>query len=154
MPGSLNETQLTNLENIMQTEEIVDKSMALALSKWNNPQYQYDEIILEPSESSARMAKPNKIRKDIDEDKTLFKVFPNPALDYVTLSYNCKLSNLSYTINDLQSRLIIKSELETIEGMNTNEVLINLSNLSPGTYQIIIRSNEVIEWIEKLIIAK
>ncbi len=126
--------------------------MALALLKRNNHAFSYEELVYDISENSSRKKNPYMLSQE--ENKKNYKIFPNPALDYVTLSYNCKLSNLTYTINDLQSRLIIKGELETIEGIDKNEVLINLSNLSPGAYQIIIKTNEVIEWHEKLIIAK
>lgn len=156
--GNLYEEGLTteqrqSLENMLANDRPYIAPMALALLKRDNNAYVYQELIYNMPKNSSRKKNPNLVSRE-EENKKNFKIFPNPALDYVTLSYNCELSNLTYTINDLQSRLIIKGELKTIKGMNTNEVLINLSNLSPGTYQIIIRSNEVIEWHDKLIIAK
>jgi hypothetical protein len=81
-----------------------------------------------------------------------FKLYPNPALDYTTLSYNCQYANLSYEISDMQGRSLVKRSLETIENTESNEVLIDLQGLSSGTYQIIIRTNGVFLWTEKLII--
>ncbi|MCF8296700.1 MAG: hypothetical protein K9J13_04070 [Saprospiraceae bacterium] len=153
VPGSLNETQLTNLDNIMQTEELVDKSMTLALLKWNNPEYEYNEIILEPSESSARMAKPNKIRKDIDEDETLFKIFPNPANNYITVQYRTSdkfCNKLSIAIKDASGRIIIEKQL--IGG--DNEELIDTQKLKNGYYTILLYCDNNVISVEKLTITK
>jgi len=82
------------------------------------------------------------------------KIYPNPALDYTTLSYNCRFENMTYSIVDINGRVLYSHQLETIEAAETNEVLIDLQSLSPGNYQIIIKSNDLILWTEKLIITE
>ena len=42
--------------------------------------------------------------------------------------------------------------LETIDDVKQNEVLIDLGDLSPGTYQFTIKSDNGIDWSYKLII--
>jgi len=136
----------------MQTEEIVDKSMALALLKWNNPDYEYYEIILEPSESSARKARPNPDKMNT-EDKTLFKVFPNPANDYITLEYRTSGKSyniLSVIIKDAGGRNII--EMQLIGG--DNEELIDTQKLKNGLYTVLLYGDNNIIAAEKLTIIK
>jgi len=82
------------------------------------------------------------------------KVYPNPAHDYTTLQYNCRYVNMSYTISDMQGKSIVTKVLKTIEGLSTNEVLIDLGGLSPGNYQISIKTGTTILYTEKLIITK
>ena len=83
-----------------------------------------------------------------------FKLYPNPALDYTTLSYNCKFANMTYSIVDIQGKTLITVALKTIEDLSSNEVLIDLSKLSIGSYQILIKTNNTLLWSEKLIITK
>jgi len=83
-----------------------------------------------------------------------FKIYPNPTIDYTTLSYNCKFANMSYSILDMQGKTIVKKSLKTIEDKEANEVLINLGNLSNGSYQIIIKTGDSVLWSEKLIITE
>jgi len=80
------------------------------------------------------------------------KIYPNPALDYTTLSYNCMFENMTYSIVDINGRVLSSHQLETIEAAETNEVLIDLQSLSSGNYQIIIKTNDLTLWTKKLII--
>jgi hypothetical protein len=82
------------------------------------------------------------------------KIFPNPSLDYTTLSYDCKFAQMSFSIVDIQGRILINKPLKTIEDKDVNEVLIDLSSLSAGTYQILVNTNAKTIWSEKLIISK
>ena len=83
-----------------------------------------------------------------------FKLYQNPAHDYITLSYNCRFANMTYSIIDIQGKTLITASLKTIEVMSSNEVLVDLSKLSMGSYQILIKSNNTTLWSEKLIITK
>ena len=151
-PGSLNETQTTNLGNIMQTEEIVDKSMALALLKWNNPDYEYYEVILEPGESSERKARPNSDKKDT-EDEVLFKIFPNPASDYVTVQYRTSdkvYKTLSIVVKDGSGRKIIEKQLKG----GDNEELLDTQKLISGFYTVLLYTDINVIAVEKLTINK
>ena len=85
-------------------------------------------------------------------ESSRFKVFPNPAHDYTTLSYPCKFANLSYSIIDIQGKIIQTVPLTTSDDINTNEVLLNLTGLDKGTYQIIVKTSNLTLWSEKLVI--
>ena len=118
--GGLTTEQKQSLESMLVYDRPYIAPMALL--KRDNYSYYYQEPIYDMSGNLARIKNPDIVSAEV-ENKNNFKIFPNPANDYVTLSYNCELSNLTYTINDLQDRLIIKGELETIEGLNTNKIL-------------------------------
>jgi len=136
----------------MQTEEIVDKSMALALLKWNNPDYEYNEIILEPGESSERKARPNSDKKDT-EDEVLFKIFPNPAHDFLTVEYRTSgklYNNFWFEIYDSRGRKVFSKILQG----GDNEELIGLSDLSSGTYMYIFMADGKVLHSDKLIIER
>jgi len=60
-----------------------------------------------------------------------FKVYPNPAIDYVNVKFN-KPSNYNIVITDLKGSMIKK--ITTHENLNK----IDLSNLNNGTYFLII----------------
>lgn len=67
------------------------------------------------------------------------RVLPNPATDYVNLVVD-DYSDLSYQINDLKGKLLIKERLES------NETRINLSNLASGTFLVsITKQNQEIK---------
>ena len=138
--GSLSETQLTNLETIMQSNYLINKAMALSLLKWNNPDYIYNEIILEPIETSARKRNPN---KNSTEEEIVMKVFPNPAIDYFTIEYRTAdkmFENLELIIQDVSGRKIMQKKLK---GGN-NEELIDLSNFISGIYSVILYADNKI----------
>ncbi|MCF8299363.1 MAG: T9SS type A sorting domain-containing protein [Saprospiraceae bacterium] len=106
--------------------------MALALLKRDNPDYAYSELIFEPSESSSRKANPKNSSVETDK-KSLFKLFPNPAYDYVTVEYKTSgklYDKLWLEIYDSRGRKVFAKILQG----GDNEELIGLSDLSSGTY--------------------
>ena len=82
--------------------------------------------------------------ENIDEDHNV-QVFPNPAKKEITL-YTDNLSNVNVLIYDIYGKQIGKYFIS-----NQNETLIDVSNLSPGTYYIHFKNNEYYT-IKKLII--
>ncbi len=89
----------------------------------------------------------------LEENKDVkYKLYPNPSSDYTTVFYYCQNKNINYSISDMQGRVLIVNSLETIENIKQNEALIDLGDLSPGTYQFTIKSNNGIDWSSKLII--
>lgn len=151
VPGSLNQTQLTNLETIMQSDYLVDKAMALSLLKWNNPDYVYEQTILEPIVTSARKRNPNNRQRE--EEKTIMKVFPNPAKDYFTIEYRTvdrMYENLELVIQDASGRKIIQKRLKG----GDYEELIDLSNFISGIYSVLLYADNKILSANKLTIMK
>ena len=148
--GGLTEENITSLETILADDRPIIGPMALALLKCNNPNYEFSEFVYDVPQNSERRMNPNAETSAIAEDAE-FKIYPNPTKDYTTLSYNCKFANMSYSILDMQGKMLITESLITIEDKVANEVLVDLSNLSNGSYQIIINTNNTALWSEKLI---
>ena len=149
----LSEAQRTSLETVLTDDRPLIAPIALALLKRDNPDYVYNEAVYDVPQSSPRLASPNYNDATVVVNPD-FKLYPNPTFDYTTLQYNCQYSYLNYSIIDLSGREIKKGSLKTIENSKTNEVLINLGDLSPSNYQIIIKSNSIILWSEKLIVTE
>ena len=150
----LEESQRLFLGEVLEADRPYMASIALSLLLRDNPLFTYQEWVYDIPENGVRMATHSiPDVNELEKDKE-FKLYPNPARDYTTLSYNCQNVNLSYTIIDNQGRKLKTGQLETIEDVTTNEVLIDLGGLSPGTYQIIIESTNQILWSEKLIIVE
>ena len=154
-----NPTKLTALYKDMQTtfnnDRLLTSSLALSLLMRDNPAMVYNEPVYDVPQNSARKARPETNQlSSANSSKDEFKLYPNPALDYTTLSYNCRFENMTYSIVDINGRVLSSHQLETIEAAETNEVLIDLQSLSSGNYQIIIKTNDLTLWTEKLIITE
>ncbi len=149
----LSEAQRTSLETILTNDRPIIAPIALSLLKRDNTNYEYIEAVYDVPQNSARKAKPEFNENSIEQSSE-FKLYPNPANDYTTLSYNCKYNNLTYSVIDISGKKIKTDILKTIENMETNEVLINLGGISPGTYYFVIKTNDINLYTEKLIIAK
>ena len=61
---------------------------------------------------------------------------------------------MTYSIADIQGRVMGEKSLQSIDDKQSNEVIIDLSDLCSGTYQFIIKTNNTTLFTEKLIIAK
>ncbi len=149
----LSESNRESMQTIVANDKPITSTLALALLMRDNPSYEFTETVYDVEQNSARMANPT-IDNISNITNSEFKLYPNPAHDYITLSYNCKFANMTYSIIDIQGKALITAALKTIEDMSNNEVLVDLSKLSMGTYQILIKSNNTILWSEKLIITK
>ena len=148
---SLSGTQQNNLETILANNHSQVSQLALALLIRNNPDYKHLELVLVPTSSSGREIKPN-IDATSKED-LLFKVYPNPANNYITIEY--RTEDITYTklwveIIDATGRKVFVKELQ---GGNTEELL-NLSSLSCGAYTIYLSADGMSLATEKLNIAK
>jgi len=149
----LSENNRIDLQTIFNANKPLTSTLALALLKRDNPDYVYNELVFDMKRNSSRMANPKPLFENPKQNSG-FKLYPNPTKDYTTLSYNCKYHNLTYTIIDNSSKTLFSGKLISIEHLDTNEVLIDLSQLSGGNYQIIIKTYNTVLWSEKLIIAK
>jgi hypothetical protein len=152
--SGLTETQRSTLESVLEEPTPNTAPLALSLLKRDNPEYVFEEVIFDLQENLYSMAQPSNQEVIEDDEIAKFKIFPNPSLDYTTLSYDCKFAQMSFSIVDIQGRILIHKPLKTIEDKDVNEVLIDLSSLSAGTYHILVNTNAKTIWSDKLIISK
>lgn len=59
---------------------------------------------------------------------TMFKIYPNPSKDFITIKINSELINSDYKIIDQLGRLVLKGTIIQ------NEQIIDISNLEKGVY--------------------
>lgn len=152
--SSLSETEVTVVENILVNEQPLTASLALSILKRNNPEYEYNEPVYDlPEEySMAQPPAPETIVQQYDNSE--FKLYPNPSHDYTTLMYDCSYSNLTYFIMDATGKEVKTDVLKTIEDLSFNEILIDLSGISSGTYYFVVKTNKEILFSDKLIITE
>lgn len=74
-------------------------------------------------------------------------IYPNPAKNAFNISYKSGLLSADVEIYDLMGRLVLKSSINTIETKAT----IDIHNLMPGTYNIILKSAGKIALNRKLV---
>ncbi|MFC4687287.1 reprolysin-like metallopeptidase [Epilithonimonas pallida] len=79
------------------------------------------------------------INKNLAVDESAFNkgfaIYPNPAKGEVNISLNSITKGATYQIVDLSGRLISNGSLEN------EKTKVNISNLKPGTYKIVISNN-------------
>ncbi|RLD42818.1 MAG: hypothetical protein DRI86_11020 [Bacteroidetes bacterium] len=147
----LNEEQRISLNTVLSYKGSQVSQMALALLMRNNPDFEYSELILQPTESSARMA--SNEDKVIEDKTTYFKLYPNPTTDYFTLEYQLdadKYSNLQMEIYDATGRKVITQKLDS----SNEATLIDVSSLSKGVYNISFIADGIALSTHKLTIVK
>ncbi|RLD42262.1 MAG: hypothetical protein DRI86_12015 [Bacteroidetes bacterium] len=145
--GDLNETQMANLEAIV-NQSGTNHAMALALLEWNNPEMELNELILHKPETNARKAAPDK-QMDRPEIASVFKIYPNPAKDYFTLQYSNEIEtmqNLSVIITDMQGRTIREEYFDN----GTIYQLIDVLTLSAGLYSVSLYSGSLLLEVKQL----
>ena len=80
------------------------------------------------------------------EDAPSVAIYPNPASDFVKLSFPEKLNNTVVTVYDLSGKQLIQTKLNDA----AEEGIININQLSKGAYILNIKS-EGKNWSKKLI---
>ncbi len=146
----LSEVQITSLEGVLNAEGPQVSQMALAILIRDNLDYEYTELVLEPSENSARKA--SNRDKPVAELAEV-KLYPNPATDYFTLEYQVDVnvfSVLSIEIYDARGRKIRSQNLN----LSATAVLIDVSTLSKGVYNVSFIADGKVLSVEKLTIIK
>ena len=131
----LSKEQITSLENIKDINRPLISSAAISLLLSNDNKYDYKEVVLPITKTSARMAQPFIETSSIEDDNTL-NVYPNPSRDYLTLDYKTKTeySKLWFEISDSRGSIIMK---QTLKG-GDNQELINISSLNANIYTLIL----------------
>jgi hypothetical protein len=152
--SSLSETEVTAVENILENEQPLTASLALSILKRNNPEFEYNEPVYDLPEEYSMAQPPASETIEQQYDNSEFKLYPNPSYDYTTLMYDCSYSNLTYIILDATGREVKTDVLKTIEDLSFNEILIDLSGLSSGTYYFVVKTNKESLFSDKLIITE
>ena len=151
----LSEPERTNLQTIVEADKPITAALALSVLKRDNPDLVFNEEVYDIEQNSARKGRPETGQlSSANSTKDEFRLYPNPALDYTTLQYNCQFNNLTYSVIDISGREVKTGFLKTIENTKANEVLINLGGISPGTYYFVVKTNDTSLFTEKLVIAK
>ncbi len=142
----LTELQKVNLQNVVARKGSQVSQMALALLVRNNPDYEYTELVLQPSENSARIAH-KKDNISVDEEVT-FKVYPNPATDNFSLRFEQSPIE-DYELNIYSSSgALVKQQQLTAFG---NEYRVDIGELKAGVYFVRLQSDGEVVFRSKFI---
>jgi len=128
--GCLSQAQTDNLMDYVEANRPLITAAAVAMLKQNDPDFVFNEIILEPDTSS--VPKRTRFVKGI-ESNTIFKLYPNPAMDYITLAYTVgemEFHSLSIQIIDASGRLLYSQDLPS----GSFERLLDLREYPKGNY--------------------
>jgi len=148
MPGQLSQTHISDLSGILEQGIGYSHEMALALLKWNDPAYMFEEIILDYVPQQQRKTKQSK--KAVDPG---LEVFPNPARDYCTVAFEIPENpeiNATIVVTDISGREVYRSQPTQKSG----EMLIDLKGLKSGFYTVSLISNETNLSAKRLVIVK
>lgn len=130
----LDETQITNMETILNSKRANVSSLALAILKQNNMDYIFTEEVLDVVESSARIA--HFSNEDVlEESFSDYRIYPNPCKDYITLEYSpLGDGEIIYSISNADGKVVLQKALANTDSKNKAEVLIDIQELSAGVY--------------------
>jgi hypothetical protein len=93
----------------------------------------YNEPVILPDENQAKSARVRKNSLKSDTQSRL-KLFPNPASDYVIVSYANAPAQAVLTVKDATGRALLTFLLHR----STDQVTLPLTNLAPGTYLMVL----------------
>ena len=79
--------------------------------------------------------------------KDQVKIYPNPSKDYLYIEQIESLLYDSYSITDMQGRLIIRGEI-----LNKEKIKVDLVALSKGIYNLKLKGNQVEDLNNKIIL--
>lgn len=65
------------------------------------------------------------------------KIYPNPANDFIHIQFGNNIDNACYSIYNATGRILVKQQ-----PLNGNKCVIDLKNLKPGMYLLIIRNKQ------------
>lgn len=89
------------------------------------------------------------IDEDITEANTILNVYPNPASDNVTITYNAISNFTSISIFDLTGKEVLSKQINTVKGLSQEKL--NVVDLTQGVYFLRIASGQNIS-TQKLIV--
>ena len=82
------------------------------------------------------------------ENKQQLKLYPNPAKDLVIIQHNLEIENATVEVYDISGRIVYKNLLASTSG----ELQLNTGNYQSGIYLVIVKQNNKVVQLEKLII--
>ncbi len=150
--GALSANQKAILQGMVEANaNTAPASAALALLLFDNSYYDYVEEVktIEPNNERRAAPSSNPINELALDNG--FKIYPNPAHDYITLQYqNDNTKQVKYTIQDASGKVLIQQVLNT----SNNEQLINISELSAGIYSFILYGDANLIDVKKITVIK
>lgn len=115
---------------------------------------QYNEPFNIPDSLKSSLIKEYDLLKDkVDfHDKSLLKVFPNPAGDFIIIAFevNGNCANITFRITDANGKFV----LEKRSGKSRDQFVIQTKNWKQGIYLVQMLSSEKLENTAKFIISK
>ncbi len=143
--GCLSQAQTDNLMDYVEANRPLITAAAVAMLKQNDPDFVFNEIILEPDTNSV----PKQALASLKSKKeSLLKLYPNPAMDYITVKYwvnEFEYRRLSIQIIDVKGRLLFVQEIP----LGSLEHLIDLRKYAKGSYLLQLVADGSIIGVEK-----
>ena len=150
----LDETQITNMETILNSKRANVSSLALAILKQNNVDYVFVEEVLDVVESSARLVHFSN-KEVLEESLSDYRIYPNPSKDYITLEYSpLGDGEIIYSISNADGKVVLQKVLANTNNKSKTEVLIDIQELAAGVYYFNIINNGKSLSTKKLVIIK
>jgi hypothetical protein len=132
--GFLDEGEMDELMDLVEANRPQVSAAAVALLKQNDPDFVYDEIVLEPDTNS--VPKRERVTIDKEPEKDL-RLYPNPAYDYITVSCNLDQyvqSGYKLQLYNALGQLLYERALSN----DNSEMLIPLGEYPAGNYHFIL----------------
>jgi hypothetical protein len=148
MPGQLTQNQINDLTDILEHGIVYTHEMALALLKWNNHRFAFEEFILDYTPQQQR-----KVKRSKKTSEPNLEVFPNPARDYFTLIYKVPETNKGYPvilITDITGRVMHRIDAQSYSG----DVLVDATNFVSGVYSVSLITADNRQSMQRLVIVR
>lgn len=127
------------------TELIADETYYARAFATNSAGTAYGNCITFIAQSTTRIATNELSTLDVN-------IFPNPASDKITLTFNAKDSKgMTFTMFDLNGKVVLEQELASLV-QGENNITVNLSEIKTGFYTCRLKKNEKLYAIHKLLI--
>jgi hypothetical protein len=101
----------------------------------NKPFSNWNYYRLEQVDINGDVSYSNIVAVRFEDDNRRFSIYPNPAKDFINLSYNGRVSgNLNIQIIDNKGAVVDSRRLNVVSGNSIN--MINIERLSAGVYML------------------
>lgn len=149
LPVPLDSVQIDSLECYINEDIPYLSSFSLSLLMRHKPDYIFEELILDPVPGSTRTGRPVLEREDKESQ---FQLYPNPAGNYVTVSYIVEEyePQLELCIIDSHGKVIRTMMLSESAG----EIMLDLQGIPAGFYLFRLTNKNKTIGVEKLHILK
>jgi hypothetical protein len=132
--GCLSQAQTDNLMDYVEANRPLITAAAVAMLKQNDPDFVFNEIILQPDTNSVPKQALARLKS---KKESSLKLYPNPAYDYITVS--CKLDEYVQSGYKLQIYNALGQLLyERALSVYNEELMIPLGGYPAGNYHFIL----------------